>query len=493
MSEYYHNGPHEQKSPLSWESAKRVASFLREGATIEAADDLPQMQQYELLRLLGCGAASSVYLALPAGIGDRRAVAVKLFNYGLGNGPSTARALRELELLAALQHPSVPCIHDYGTDCGRFFIATGVVDGDNLDIYCEANALDRDDRVTLVIKIAQAVQQLHEVGVIHRDLKPSNVMISKAGEPVLIDFGIASLLDQDQSESITSHGLPIGSPGFMAPEQARGELTAISIRSDVYAIGAIACVLLTGHTPHDTTVPLHEAIRRIGGEPPRHPAQLDPTIPKPLAAIIAKSTACDPKDRFASAAELADYLEKWLRHEPIAIARPSIAQRLAYRVRRNPLLSLISTAAVLAIMAAVYFGTAAAAESRLADEHAALASEQAELAEARLAFAKEQQAFRQQASGHLNRLRGIVARFVTDARAHGDNSQYGQALGLILAIDNLLDDKAFIEPGIREEHRALRVGIVINALREVYRTSEFGGDDVIEKIEQALHELERSR
>src|SRR5204863_9833043 len=138
--------------------------------------------------------------------------------------------------------------------------------------------------VALLAKVADAVQTLHEHGVIHRDLKPANILIDRRGEPVLVDLGLART-ENDLSVTLTGDG-PLGTIAFMSPEQARGEQTKISTRSDVYSLGATAYLLLTGQTPHNLAVPLHEAIRRITTESGRPPHRLDSSLPKPLAAIL---------------------------------------------------------------------------------------------------------------------------------------------------------------------------------------------------------------
>jgi serine/threonine protein kinase len=250
---------------------------------------LPSIEGYVLDGRLGGGGGGEVYRAVR--IGSDRPLAIKILNQRIGETPEARRAWRELDVLEQLRLPCLPRLLDHGMTDGRMFLVMDFIDGHPLIEHCRINDLDRAARVELLAKVADAVQSLHERGVIHRDIKPSNVIIDPNGQPVLIDLGIAALLSRSAAETLTKDGAPIGSPAYMAPEQARGEKQAISTRSDVYSLGATACKVLTGDTPHDMDATLHEAIRRVAQDEPRSPRELDPTLAKPLAAVLAKAAA----------------------------------------------------------------------------------------------------------------------------------------------------------------------------------------------------------
>ncbi|MCH8153413.1 MAG: serine/threonine protein kinase [Planctomycetes bacterium] len=335
----------------TWIEAMDLAAAGRALSAIDSAEGaleatsesgLPAIEGYVIDRRLGGGGGGEVYRAVRTG--SDQPVAIKLLNKRLGETPEAKRAWRELDVLEQLRHPSIPRLLDQGVHDGRMYFATEYVDGHPLLEHCDVNQLDRAARVELLASIADAVQALHEFGVIHRDLKPSNILIDRHGRPMLVDLGIATLLSGDVMETLTVAGAPIGSPAFMAPEQARGEKSAVSTRSDVYGLGATAYVLLTGDTPHDMDATLHEAIRRVAQDPPRDPRELEPRLPKPLAAVLAKAVVQEPENRYASAAELAADLRRWHRGEPVEAGGLSIAQRVGRHIGHHP---VAATAALL--------------------------------------------------------------------------------------------------------------------------------------------------
>ncbi|MCH8271114.1 MAG: serine/threonine protein kinase, partial [Planctomycetes bacterium] len=214
---------------------------------------------YEIHEPLGQGASGRVYLAVRRG--SDRPVAIKLYSCRFDAGPHAQRATRELDLLSDIRHPNIVRLLDYGVHESSLWIATEFINAAPLDEYCNQHALSTRQRVELLAKVCDAVQGLHEFGVIHRDLKPSNILIDENGQPTIIDLGIASLMGGDATTTLTQEGTPIGTPAFMAPEQARGERALISTRSDVYSLGAIGYLLLAGDTPHPGYATIHELIR----------------------------------------------------------------------------------------------------------------------------------------------------------------------------------------------------------------------------------------
>ncbi|MCC6968817.1 MAG: serine/threonine protein kinase [Phycisphaerales bacterium] len=293
---------------------------------------------YQLLDTLGVGGGGATFLALRDG--SDRPVALKVLHAHAAPGPTRQRAWRELDLLQDTHLPCLPRLLDYGVIGDRLFITTEFVGGQRLDEHARAMPPSRDKWTHLaetLARVADAVHSLNERGIIHRDLKPSNILIASDGSPFIIDLGVAALTAHDAAETLTADGVPIGTPAFMSPEQARGERGLISIRSDVYALGATACAVLTGRTPHDLEgVSLHEAVRRVGSEPARDARALEPDLPRALAAIVAKACAAHPRERYATAAELAEDLRRFVRREPVLATRPGAWQRAVRWVGKHP-------------------------------------------------------------------------------------------------------------------------------------------------------------
>jgi serine/threonine protein kinase len=315
-------------------------------------EPLPRIDGYRVIERLGAGGGGEVFRAVRDGA--ERHVAIKLVRARPGRTPGAGRAWRELDVFADLRLDCMPRVLDFGAAHGRLYIATELIAGKPLDEA--AGELDRRGRVGLLADVADAVQQLHERGVIHRDIKPSNVLVDEAGKPFIIDLGVASLMTSDVMETLTAEGAPIGTPAFMAPEQARGDRDKVSIRSDVYALGATALFVIAGQGPHDVSGSLHEAVHRVAHDPPREPRAIDPTLPKRLAAVLAKATESDPDRRYASAREFADDLRRWLKGDSVEATPPGPLRKLGRQVGRHPVwaTSLVSLAIAGLIIATTF-------------------------------------------------------------------------------------------------------------------------------------------
>lgn len=301
---------------------------------------------FRIDRTIGAGGGGRVYRAFHEG--SDQALALKVLTAPLGNGRASARVFREIDVLESLRLPAVAGLLHHGTHDGRTWLATEFIDGPTLAEVGPDMRADIRRGVALLARVADAVQAVHERGIIHRDLKPGNVVVTAGDHPVLVDFGIAALID-NHAQTLTADGAALGTPAYMAPEQARGDRAAISTRTDVYGLGAVACWVLTGHTPFDTNCSLHEALRRVGHEPPREPCTLRRDLPRPLAAVIAKATATDPARRYASAGELAADLRRWLRDEPVTAVAPGLWQRALRWVGRHPVLTTAGACGVVAL------------------------------------------------------------------------------------------------------------------------------------------------
>jgi eukaryotic-like serine/threonine-protein kinase len=268
---------------------------------------------YKLLEEIGRGGQGVVYRAHQKSL--HRTVALKVI--GLGYWATEAhlkRFRREAEAAASLDHPGIVPIHEVGEREGSCYFSMKFVEGGQLDEIVKREPISIRRAVELIAKVARTVHYAHEHGILHRDIKPGNILIDANGEPHLTDFGLARLLDTQSSVTRTIDVL--GTPSYMAPEQAAGETAKLGKATDVYGLGAVLYQLLTSHPPFagGTT---YETIRLLRDTEPRQPGLLNPKVDRDLSTICLKCLEKDPKRRYASALTLAEDLERWLKHEPI--------------------------------------------------------------------------------------------------------------------------------------------------------------------------------
>jgi WD40 repeat protein len=343
-----------------------------------AAAPLGTLGDYELLEELGQGGMGRVYRARQRRLG--RVVALKVIS--ADGAPAEADRLRfrtEAEAVARLDHPNIVPVYEVGEHDGQPYLAARYVEGGPLSRHLVRFRDDPRAAAGLVATLARAVHHAHQRGVLHRDLKPANVLLEwptgQAGPPVphVADFGLARLLDQDSA--LTRTGDLVGTPSYMAPEQAGGGGAAITTATDVHGLGAILYTLLTGCPPFAGPTVLH-TLAQVKEREPEPPRRLNPKVPRDLETVCLTCLAKDPRRRYASALALAEDLEGWLAHRPI-VARPATArERLAKWVRRRPAaaaLACVSAAAVLAALAGSLWhghvlGTALADSDRLRQE-----------------------------------------------------------------------------------------------------------------------------
>jgi serine/threonine protein kinase len=301
-------------------------------ATDSPAAVLPAaLGRYRVLRELGRGGMGVVYLAEQNE--PRRLVAIKRL-HGLGGEAERARLQREAALLAQLSHPGIARIIDIERDDdGQPRLVMEFVDGRPLSIA--AAPLDRKARLALLARIADAVEHAHERGVVHRDLKPSNILVDTAGQPKVLDFGIGRALE-GSGATLTETGMLLGTPAYMAPEQATGEVR-VGAQADVWSLGAIGFELLTGRLPLPVSglSPL-QALKVVGNDTPPPLSRIDRRLRGDIDIIIGTALAREPSQRYASAGAFADDLRRYLASEPIRARRPGAAKRLWLYARRNP-------------------------------------------------------------------------------------------------------------------------------------------------------------
>src|SRR6184192_1818357 len=312
------------------------------------ADELlGELGDYELLEVVGRGGQGVVFRARQKSL--NRIVALKVIS--LGQWASTAHLKRfrlEAEAAARLEHPGIVPIHEVGERDGSCYFSMKFVEGGQLDEVARRQPIPPRRAVELIAKVSRTVHYAHEHGILHRDIKPGNILLDQKGEPHLTDFGLARLVE---SESNVTHTLDVlGTPSYMAPEQAVGNNAAVSSATDVYGIGAVLYQLLTGHPPFagGTT---YETIKLLEDTEPRQPRLLNPKIDRDLSTICLKCLEKDPKRRYSSALALAEDLERWLKHEPILARRTGIFGRGKKWVQRNPTSALL-TASLVALAAA---------------------------------------------------------------------------------------------------------------------------------------------
>src|SRR5262245_11224546 len=268
---------------------------------------------YELLEQIGRGGQGVVFRARQKSL--NRTVALKIIN--LGHWSSKAhvkRFRREAEAAASLDHAGIVPIHEVGERDGSCYFSMKFIEGGQLDEVVKRSAMSIRQAAELIAKVARTVHYAHEHGILHRDIKPGNILLDANGEPHLTDFGLARLLETESSVTQTLDVL--GTPSYMAPEQAVGNNAAVSSATDVYGLGAVLYQLLTGQPPFagGTT---YETIKLLLDAEPRQPRLLNPKIDRDLSTICLRCLEKDPKRRYSSALALAEDLERWLKHEPI--------------------------------------------------------------------------------------------------------------------------------------------------------------------------------
>ena len=292
--------------------------------------------KYDLLGEVGRGGMGVVYKARQRDL--NRIVALKMI---LASEWASAEEIRrfqaEARAAARLRHRNIVAIHEIGEQLGRHFFAMDFVEGESLSAIVARGALAPEQAARWMVSIAQAVEHLHSQGIIHRDLKPSNVLIDSAGEPIVMDFGLAKIFDSD--DGATRSGAILGTPSYMSPEQAAGRNSLISTRSDVYSLGAMLYEMLSGRPPFREATPLDTLVQVIEGEPTLL-RQLVATIPRALERICFKCLEKDPARRYASAAELAADLMRYLQGEPVEAHHGGPWQAVERWVRRQPNLSV---------------------------------------------------------------------------------------------------------------------------------------------------------
>jgi serine/threonine protein kinase len=339
---------------VKWVSDKGLKRLLSVAVDPDFGDT-----KYRILEEISSGGMGTVYLAEDIELG--RQIAIKVLNATEASQDIAHRMVREAQIIARLEHPGIVPVHDVGTlPDGRVFYAMKLVRGGRLDEYAAVND-SLKDRLRKFQAVCDAVAFAHAHGVIHRDLKPPNIMIGSFGEVLVLDWGVAKTItsqpsaaddleadtlrlphnnagDQlNQKSENTAPGTIVGTPNYMSPEQARGEIRRLDERSDVYSLGAILYFLLTNKTPRASE----------NGSQPARPRELNSKISKAAEAVCLKAMAGSPDDRYASAKELAIDVVHLIDDEAVGAYRENVFERSLRWLNKNRFLVLLVLAYLL--------------------------------------------------------------------------------------------------------------------------------------------------
>jgi tetratricopeptide (TPR) repeat protein/predicted Ser/Thr protein kinase len=341
---------------------------------------------YDVVRELHRGGQGVVYQAIQKS--TKRKVAIKVMREGPFAGPrDRSRFEREVQILGQLDHPGIVRIHESGTAAGNFFYVMDYISGQALDAYTAGDGRSIDATLRLFVKICQAVNAAHLRGVIHRDLKPSNIRIDSAGEPHVLDFGLAKLAtqpltDESQPRVMSLTGQFIGSLPWASPEQAEGSPEKIDTRTDVYSLGVILYQMLTGEFPYPVTGNMREVLDNILTAEPARPRTIRPQIDDEVETLVLKCLRKERERRYQTAGELARDVLQYLAGEPIDAKRDSAWYMLRKSVARYRVPAAVS-GAFLALI--VVFGVTMTLMYQHADRQARRAELYADFLENTLA------------------------------------------------------------------------------------------------------------
>src|SRR5437773_4965361 len=325
-----------------------LGGFVEENGETSPVHIPTHFGDYELQEEIGRGGQGVVYRARQKSL--NRTVALKIIVLGHW---ATARHLKRFRLAAeaaaSLNHPSIVPIDAVGERDGCCYFSMNLIERGQLDHVLRREAISIRRAAQLIAQLARTVHYAHEHGILHRDIKPGNVLLDIEGEPHLTDFGLARLVETESTVTRTTEVL--GTPSYMAPEQASGNNVALTSATDIYGLGAVLYHLLTGRPPFagPTT---YETIRLVLQTDPQEPRLLNPKIDRDLSTICLKCLEKDPKRRYASALALAEDLERWLRRKPILARRTGLFIRGKKWLQRNPAIAAVA-ALSLALTAAI--------------------------------------------------------------------------------------------------------------------------------------------
>lgn len=321
---------------------------------------------YRVLEELGRGGMGVVYRAHDLKL--KRDVALKMVLSGeYASEEEQARFMNEAAAVASLRHPHIVQVFEVNRHKSHLFMSLEYISGGSLAARLESGRLTALESAVLVERVTRAINVAHQAGFVHRDLKPANILLDTDGSPRVTDFGLAKHVQQDSG--LTQTGTLLGTPSYMAPEQAVGDSNRVGPSADVYATGATLYACLTGVPPHKGSTPA-ETVRMVVEREPVAPRQLQPDVPRDLETICLKALNKDPARRYQSAAAMADDLQAWLTHRPISARPIGTLERTGKWCRRRPALAALLFVSVIAVVAlmggGIYFTSKLQAEYQTA-------------------------------------------------------------------------------------------------------------------------------
>jgi TolB-like protein/Tfp pilus assembly protein PilF len=340
----------EDEEAINSESAANSRATRGSNPMTRPGQMLADFGDYQLLEEMGRGGQGIVYRARQKSL--NRTVALKIV--GLGQWATEKHLKRfhlEAEAAASLDHPCIVPIYEIGERDGSCYFSMKLIEGEPLDPEA-GRKKNQQWAANLIARLARTVHYAHEHGVLHRDIKPGNILVDAKGQPHLTDFGLARLVET--TDSVTRTREMLGTPSYMAPEQADGQTDRIANATDVYGLGAVLYHLLTGHPPFAAAT-AYQTIRLLLETEPRHPQLWNQKLDRDLSTICLKCLEKDPQRRYPTALALAEDLERWLKHEPIQARHITMLARGRKWVRRNPavaglLASLVALATAIGVI-----------------------------------------------------------------------------------------------------------------------------------------------
>ncbi len=323
-----------------------------------ASVDLPKgtrvryFGDYELQRVLGEGGMGIVYKARQLSL--NRPVALKMIKAArFASADDLRRFHNEAEAVARLDHPNIVPIFEVGAFEDQHYFSMKLIGGESLDKRLKDYIIDPRRAAALMSVTGAAIHHAHQRGILHRDLKPANILIDADGSPHVTDFGLAKRVDGDSE--LTRSGAILGTPAYMAPEQASGKRGAVTTATDVYGLGAVLYAMLTGGAPFggDSVI---DTLQQVRERTPESPTKRNWRVPRDLDVICLKCLEKDPRRRYSSADVLAEDLKRWLAGEPIAARAAGRAERTRLWIRRHPTAAALAGTAAVALIAMVAAG-----------------------------------------------------------------------------------------------------------------------------------------
>jgi formylglycine-generating enzyme required for sulfatase activity len=349
---------------------------------------LPQVAGYSILGVLGSGGMGVVYRAEQTAL--RRVVALKMILHGDYVGADQRRRFQtEAEAIAALQHPHIVQVYEVGEHDGLPYFSLEFCAGGSLEKQLDGTPWEPRRAAALVQTLAGAVEAAHQQGLVHRDLKPGNVLLTADGTPKVTDFGLVKRLDVPGQ---TQSGVVVGTPSYMAPEQAGGAGQQVGPAADVYALGAVLYELLTGRPPFKAATPM-DTMLQVLSEEPVAVRRLQPKVPRDLETICHKCLEKDPKKRYASSAALAEDLRRFLAGEPVQARSAGPLERALKWARRRPALATLLLVTVLGVAGIVWKYIDAEQQKRIAQGKEQEAQQQKSIAQGEAYKAKKARDF----------------------------------------------------------------------------------------------------